>query len=103
LFPLESPDGRYVYFSRGRQLRRVNTDGTEEQQVQGMPQLCVAREAWSLFGSGIYFLACPNNYRELDFFDLNTKKTRRVFLPEKPPASNWMGGLPVSSDGKWLL
>ena len=24
-------------------------------------------------------------------------------MPEKSPASDWMGGLPVSRDGKWLL
>jgi hypothetical protein len=27
---------------------------------------------------------------------------RRVFVPEKP-VWVWIGGLPVSSDGKWLL
>ena len=75
----------------------------EEQQIQGMPGLCSNGKAWSPFGSGIYFLACPNNYREINFFDLNTKKTSRAFLPEKSPASDWMGGLPVSRDGKWLL
>ncbi len=98
-YPLESPDGRYVYFSRNRALWRVGTDGTGEQQVQGMPLMSVMGEAWSPFGSGIYFF---NEKGEIDFFDLNTRKVRHVFVPEKS-VGGWIGGLPVSSDGKWLL
>ena len=99
-FPLESPDGRYVYFSRHWRLWRVGIDGTGEQQVQGMPPLGRMGEAWSPFGSGIYFLRHNND--EIDFFDLNTQNVRRVFVTEKP-TPDWMGGLPVSTDGKWLL
>ena len=98
-YPLESPDGRYVYFSRNRALWRVGSDGTGEQQVQGMPLMSVMGEAWSPFGSGIYFF---NEKGEIDFFDLNTRKVRHVFVPEKS-VGGWVGGLPVSSDGKWLL
>jgi Tol biopolymer transport system component/DNA-binding winged helix-turn-helix (wHTH) protein len=101
--PLESPDGRYVYFSRDWRLWRVGIDGTGEQQVQGMPQLGSMGEAWSLFGSGIYFLRYNNDKDEIDFFDLNTQNVRRVFVTEKTTRGLWMGGLPVSSDGKWLL
>jgi Tol biopolymer transport system component len=99
---LESPDGRYVYFSHALRLWRVGIDGTGEQQVQGMPQLGNFGEAWSPFGSGIYFLRDNNGKEEIDFFDLNTQNVRRVFVLEKSPPG-WMGGLPVSSDGKWLL
>ena len=101
--PLESPDGRYVYFSRDLRLWRVRIDGTGEQQVQGVPQLGSLGEAWSPFGSGIYFLRDNNGKAEIDFFDLKTENVRRVFVLEKSPAVGWMGGLPVSSDGKWLL
>jgi Tol biopolymer transport system component len=101
--PLESPDGRYVYFSRDDwRLWRVGIDGTGEQQVQGMPQLGSMGEAWSPFGSGIYFLHHNNGKEEIDFFDLNTQTLRRIFVLEKSPPL-WMGGLPVSNDGKWLL
>ena len=99
LFPLESPDGRYVYFSRNRALWRMGSDGTGEQQVQGMPLMGAMGEAWSPFGSGIYFF---NEKGEIDFFDLNTRKVRHVFVPEKS-VGGWIGGLPVSRDGKWLL
>jgi Tol biopolymer transport system component/DNA-binding winged helix-turn-helix (wHTH) protein len=101
-FPLESPDGQYVYYSRDWWLWRVTTDGTGDQQIQGMPRLGALGEAWSPFGSGIYFLRDVNDKAEIDFFDLNTRNVRRVLMLEKfPPA--WMGGLPVSSDAKWLL
>jgi len=101
LFPLESPDGRYVYFSRDWRLWRVRTDGVGEEQIQGMPQL-TWRETWSPFGPGIYFLRGTGGAKEIDFFNLDTQKVRRVFVSEKPSAG-WLGGLPVSSDGKWLL
>ena len=103
LFPLESPDRRYVYFARHWRLWRVGIDGTGEQQVQGVPQLGHLGEAWSPFGSGIYFLRDNNGKAEIDFFDLKAQNVRRVFALEKSPAVGWMGGLPVSSNGKWLL
>ena len=105
LFPLESPDGQYVYFSRDWLLWRVRTDGTEENQVDGMTRLAGRGEAWRPFGSGIYYLtyADNNDKEEIDYFDLTTKKVRPVFVPEKPLGMGWMGGLPVSPDGKWLL
>jgi Tol biopolymer transport system component/DNA-binding winged helix-turn-helix (wHTH) protein len=101
--PLESPDGRYVYFSRDLRLWRVGIDGTGEQQVQRMPQLGNLGEAWSPFRSGIYFLRENNGKAEIDFFDLSTHTVRRVFVLEKSLILDWMGGLPVSNDGKWLL
>jgi len=101
--PLESPDGRFVYFASGDGwLWRVRTDGTEEQQVQDMPQLGSEGEAWSPFGSGIYFFHYVKDLPVIEFFDTSTKKTRLVFTLEKYPPV-WMGGLPVSPDGRWLL
>ena len=103
MYPLESRDGQYVYFSRDWQLWRVKTDGTDEQQIQGMPRLGGMGEVWRPFGSGIYFLGSANNNDEIDFFDLNTKKVSRIYVLEKGTAVGWMGGLPVSPDGRWLL
>jgi len=100
--PFESPDGKYVYFSHDFQLWQVAIDGTGEQQVSGMPQLG-SNDAWSPSGSGIYFVGFDANDKAgIDFFDLNLKKVRRILVLEKPPPG-WMGGLPVSPDGRWLL
>jgi Tol biopolymer transport system component len=101
--PLESPDGQFVYFTRQGRLWSVKTDGTAEQQVEAMPE---ASFAWTPFGSGIYFTGeegnSPNQPGKaaIKFFDLETKKSRLVYVMEKNP---WVWHLAVSSDGKWLL
>ena len=98
--PLESPDGRYVYFSYDGQPWQVKTDGGRQQQVEGMP-LNASDNAWNPFGTGIYFLASPNNKMEIDVFDLNTKAVRTIFVLDKVTPAR-MGGLPIT-DGRWLL
>ena len=99
--PQESPDGQYVYFSRNWWLWRVRTDGTDERQVEGMPRLR-GLEAWTPFGECIYFLGYADGKSAINFFDLRTKEVRAVYYLEKP-APIWLGGLPISNDGRWLL
>jgi Tol biopolymer transport system component len=101
-FPLESPDGQYVYFSHHRRLRRVRTDGSAEQEVEGMPQLQFNGDTWAPTASGVYFMADVEHHTELDFFDFKTQKVRRVFTLEKS-LPGWSGGVSISPDGKWLL
>jgi len=78
------------------------TEGSEELRVEGLPQLTYV-EAWRPFGTGIYTLGFTNHKWEIDFFDLGTKKLSKVFQMEKSPDPDWMGGLPVSPDGRYLL
>jgi len=99
--PLESPDGQYLYFSHDGQLWQVQTDGSGERQVQDIPP--VRDDGWSPFGSGIYFMIYVNNKTEIDYFDLNTKAARTIFVMDKWAPDDWIGGLPVSPDGKWML
>jgi len=101
-YPLESPDGQYVYFARNRRLRRARTDGSDEQEVAGMPNLRATADIWVPTESGIYFMADVNHHTEVDFFDLNSHKVRRVFTLEKF-LPGWSGGVSISRDGKWLL
>lgn len=101
-FQMESPDGQYLYFVRNQSLWRLRTSGSPEEEVKGMPELTGLGSGWFPVQSGIYYVAIHNNKPEIDFLDLNTRKTRQVFALEKPPPE-WMGGMPVSSDGKWLL
>ena len=100
-WPVESPDGQYVYFSRDNWIWRVRTDGTQEQQVQGMPRMAYWSE-FTPFGGGLYFLAKVDEKYEIYYFDLNTKQVRPIHVMDKP-APNFMGQLSVSSDGRWLL
>ena len=100
--PIESPDGKYIYFFRGVRLWRLGKDGSAEQEVSGMPQLNPLGDESFPFGSGIYFMSHSSGNTYIDFFDLPTNAVRRILKLEKPPAT-WIGSMPVSSDGKWML
>lgn len=99
--PLESPDGQFVYFTRQGLLWSVKTDGTDERQVEGM-SASMFGDAWTPFGSGIYFMGVEGGKVAIEFFDLRTRKSRVLYMLEKN-VPQWVGGMPVSSDGKWLL
>jgi Tol biopolymer transport system component len=101
-YPLESPDGKYVYFAHNRKLWRVKTDGSAAQELEGMPEVHSTGDTWVPTRSGIYFMSDTKHQTEVDFFDLNSQKVRKVFTLEKPLA-HWSGGVSISSDGKWLL
>lgn len=98
-WPVESPDGQVVYFIRQWRLWSVRNDGTDEKQVEGMPEL----RGSTPFKSGIYFIGAGSETKSaIKFFDLETKKVRLVYALEKPFGLYWGDGMPVSSDGKWL-
>jgi Tol biopolymer transport system component/DNA-binding winged helix-turn-helix (wHTH) protein len=101
-YPLESPDGEYVYFVRDKRLWRVRTDGSAPQVVRGMPELNYLGDEWFPSGSGIYFMSHSGAKAAIEFFDMSTEKVHRVYDLEEP-LPLWIGGMPVSSDGKWLL
>ena len=103
--PIESPDGKYVYFVRHLSLWRVRPDGGAAEAVPGMPQLSGGGDAWFPTETGIYFLSQNSNTKkaEVKFFDLKSRTTRVIYVMEKDPPWIYIGGLPVSSDRKWLL
>jgi Tol biopolymer transport system component len=101
LFPMESPDGKYLYFQRNTTLWRATTDGSQPEPVPGMPQVSFLPDEWLPTASGIYFLAHPNGKNEIDLFDFRTNSVRRIFEMEGAlPA--WIGSMTVSSDGRTL-
>jgi serine/threonine protein kinase len=102
VIPLESPDGQYVYFVRDSRLWRVRTDGSMEEPVAGMPEFNFVGDEYFPAETGIYFLSHPNNKTVVNLFDLHTKKIRRIYTSEKPRPI-WIGGIPVSKDGKFML
>jgi serine/threonine protein kinase/Tol biopolymer transport system component len=108
-YPQESADGRYLYFARQKRLWRVNTDGSAEQQVEGMPELQSNGDTWEPTGSGIYFMADikhqtqnPTHQTDVVFFDFNSRKVRKIFTLDRFQPG-WSGGVSISRDGKWLL
>ena len=104
--PIESPDGQSVYFVRSTadkvRLWRIRPDGSDERMLDAIPPLHSGGYEWWPYGTGIYFYAYPNGKPEVDFLDLRTSRTRRIYAPDKPPAE-WGGGLSVSPNGKWLV
>ena len=71
-----------------------------------MPRIAT-NDAWCASGSGIYFLTVADyndatSKAEIDFFDLSTKEIRTVFVLDGK-GLEYMGGLSISPDGKWLL
>jgi len=95
--PIESPDGQHVYFVRNDHLWVVKNDGTDEQQVEGIPSV---GSRWIPIASGIYYFHLGS--QTLSFFNFSTKETLKVYDMEKSPPI-YSGGISVSPDGRFLL
>ena len=59
-------------------------------------------DEWFPFGGGIYFMAHSGENTSVKFLDLVTEKIRTVYELQKP-LPVWLGGMPVSKDGRWLF
>jgi len=99
----ESPDGRFLYYAKGLGvpgLWRIPTNGGEEIEVIS------SLEAgywgyWAVVENGIYYLDMTTK-PGINFFDIATHRTTRVFDLESRPA--WGApGLAISSDKKTIL
>jgi Tol biopolymer transport system component/DNA-binding winged helix-turn-helix (wHTH) protein len=100
--PLASPDGQYVYFFRKKKLWRMMADGSSPEEVKGMPELSFQGTEWFPSKSGIYFMSHENGKATINLYDTRTQKIRPIFSLEKSPPY-WIGAMPVSPDGKWML
>jgi len=99
--PLESLDGRTIYFGTRPSRPTLETLPAErpgtESPLEGMPRLLSA-DFWTITAGGIYFVPAdaPRSFR---YFDFNTRKIRQVFEVQRRLA----GGMSVSPDGRWIL
>ena len=102
---LESPDGRYVYFTKGGKytpsLWRVPVEGGEEELV--LAKGPSAAGVWGLAESGIYYFEKEGGTGgAIKLLDPATRRVRQVAELERGPhLRNW--SLAVSPDGRWLL
>jgi Tol biopolymer transport system component len=99
--PVESPDGRYLYYSKYEAggVWRMPVEGGEETQVLEEVR-GGAWPNWVLTPEGIYFLRfdkSPN--ATIQFLDFATHKTVPIWTLEKEPG--W--GLSISQDAKSIL
>jgi len=94
--PLESFDGKTVYFANGPILRKMAVSGRPgtESEVDGSLRV----SNWALAPDGIYFVSldAPKSVR---YFDFAKQRIRTVF-----EANSALGyGLSASPDGRWIL
>ena len=97
---VESPDGRYLYYSKFEHggVWRVPTQGGEETQIldiggDGWPN-------WALSSQGIYFLSFAKfSHPTIQYLDFASGKTHPVLLLDRD--AGW--GLSISGDGKSLV
>jgi len=105
LAPQGSPDGKYLYYTKGNGgIWRMTASGGEEMQLLTDPQGGL-RTYWRVVSGGIFYVtgnAAPSVSFELYFYDFATRSGRRVVrLPGFLPL--YTGGLTVSSDGKRMV
>ncbi len=98
----ESPDGKFVYYTKGRGLTslwRIPSAGGEESQVLDQ----IPQGYWAVLEQGIYYVnfrATPR--RTIEFFSFATARTTQLGIIEKEIASD-VPGFAVSPDGRWIL
>jgi Tol biopolymer transport system component len=96
---LESPDGRYLYYtkserSEGGLWRMPVEGGPEERVVQS-----VRPRDFSIAGQNLYYAHNENGKVSIFGFDLVSRSNRRLFVIPQP---TWMG-LSVSPDQRSIL
>ena len=109
---LESPDGRYLYFAKGRSDSVVwraplasGQLGEEEAVVRDLP-FAGLRADWGVADKGVYFAQRKENARSgeswvLKLFESDPGKVKEVMNLPRPPVP--CEPLSISPDGKWLL
>jgi len=99
--PVESPDGRFLYYSKYEQggVWRMPLEGGEESQVLSDAGGCDWPN-WAVTPNGIYFLRFDKFPRvSIAFFEFATGRTTSLWALDKEPG--W--GVSVSPDGKSLI
>jgi hypothetical protein len=99
----ESPDGRFLYYAKGLAvpgLWRIPTSGGEE--IELIRSLDAGYYGyWAVVENGIYYLNTTAK-PAIDFFNLATRGSTRVFDLENRPARQ-APGLAVSPDKRTTL
>jgi Tol biopolymer transport system component/DNA-binding winged helix-turn-helix (wHTH) protein len=101
LAAVESPDGKYVYFSSRELNLQVKkfalNDGKREIEKEDIPRVA-GGGLWRLTPGGIYFVPSDAG-RSIRIFDFGSHQVRAVFSSDR----DFDEGLSVSPDGRYLL
>jgi Tol biopolymer transport system component/DNA-binding winged helix-turn-helix (wHTH) protein len=99
--PVESPDGRFLYFIKYEQggLWRLPLRGGQETEILG--EISGGEwPNWAITPSGIYFLRFAKaHHGAIDYLDFDTHKILPIWTLENEPG--W--GLSISRDGKSIV
>jgi Tol biopolymer transport system component/DNA-binding winged helix-turn-helix (wHTH) protein len=105
--PLESPDGKFLYYQKGTTLCRVPQGGGQATKVLGGLSTYLNL---AIVDKGIYFVPeqKAHSLSSIQFLDFQTNQIRRIasFGFEGPVGSGDLGddsGLAISPDGRWIL
>jgi len=102
LSSMESPDGKFLYFTRVPGIWRVPVSGGEETLVvEGQPPQYPGY--WSVFDDGIYILHLDASQQPtIQFFNFETRRSTPVLTLSGAP-DPWRGGLTVSPDRRSIM
>lgn len=111
-FPLESPDGKFIYYLRGANSctvlrQRLSGPGSPSQESSAAEETVFDYPGrilgnYTVAESGIYFICVsPGDISELWYYDFSRGDRRRLHVLEKYPASG-AAGISLSPDGKWV-
>ena len=101
----ESPDGKFVYYTKAPGIWRVAVEGGEETLVLNQPGAGYWGY-WTVVDKGIYFLnAESKQHPVIEFFSFATGWVRQVAAMEKEAVDAERGGsgIAISPDGQWIL
>jgi Tol biopolymer transport system component len=103
--PVESPDGRWIYFTQDRgssSIWRMPTAGGAEESVFDFHQKNYSR-VWAITGEGVYFaVASSNTQSTIKFFSFSTRTEKTIAELDRILPSS-VSGLTISPDGRFLL
>jgi Tol biopolymer transport system component len=103
--PVESPDGRWLYFTQDRgssSIWRMPTAGGGETPLFDFHQKNYSR-IWTVTDEGFYFVVASSNTQSaIKFFSFSTGTEKTIAEIDRIPP-NGVSGLTLSPDGKFLL
>jgi serine/threonine protein kinase len=110
--PLESPDGRYLYFGSVSspgvwraplepRLPDGDLSGAREEMVRET-QAISGHRFWTIGQVGVYFVDAKKTPALLKFVDMTSRKVTVLATLPKPPAK-FTRGLSISPDGRYAL
>ena len=102
--PRESPDGKWLYYSRGwpgpQSVWKMPVAGGESTRVL---EAIAPKGNWTVGPDGIYFLTVPDEkgHADLSVYEFATGKTRKIIRLDDRRMPG--GPLAVSPDGRTIL